>query len=265
MRNDQPFRAFLVCLFFLLLSLGQTALASDDEPSSEEWKTEIPEVASSRQLVLVVAPDWNTASAQLRCFERPDPTTPWKEVFAPSEAVVGRNGLAWGIGLHGTFPQGAVHVKREGDGRAPAGIFPLLEAFGYAQAADAHVTTFPYQQLTPTVEGIDDVGSRYYNRIVDAAELKDKDWKSSERMLRDDDLYLWGVIVGHNSKPWPGFGSCIFLHIWRGANQGTAGCTAMPAKYIETLVRWLDQQSHPVLVQLPYEDYIRLKPQWQLP
>jgi D-alanyl-D-alanine dipeptidase len=256
--------AFLSGLFLLVLSLGQITLASD-EPPAEKWKSGMMALAKSRQLVLVVSSDWNTVPAQLRCFERSDPAKPWQPVFAPSDAVVGRNGMAWGVGLHGTSPSGAVHVKREGDGRAPAGIFALVAAFGYAPVVDARITAFPYLQLTATIEGVDDAGSRYYNRVVDAAKLTDKDWNSSEKMLRDDGLYRWGVTVGHNPKPMPGFGSCIFLHIWRGENQGTSGCTAMPAEYIETLVRWLDQSRHPVLVQLPSAEYIRLKQQWMLP
>ena len=36
---------------------------------------------------------------------------------------VGRNGAAWGLGLHAAQPQGP--QKQEGDGRAPAGVFTL--------------------------------------------------------------------------------------------------------------------------------------------
>jgi zinc D-Ala-D-Ala dipeptidase len=50
--------------------------------------------------------------------------------------VVGRNGLAWGIGVVPTddaqVRSESAPVKREGDGRAPAGIFALSTAFGYA-------------------------------------------------------------------------------------------------------------------------------------
>ena len=44
-------------------------------------------------------------------------------------AVVGRNGLAWGRGVRTDLPAGEPQ-KREGDGRAPAGIFKLGPAFG---------------------------------------------------------------------------------------------------------------------------------------
>ncbi len=179
--------------------------------------------------------------------------------------MIGRHGLAWGIGLHGSPPPGAGQVKREGDGRAPAGAFALTSVFGYVPAARACITQIPYQPLTASVEGVDDPDSRYYNRIVDSAGLTKKDWKSAETMLREDGIYRWGVFVAHNPEPLPGSGSCIFLHIWRGPDVPTSGCTAMPADYIEGLVRWLDQKKQPALVQLPAEEYNRLKAGWRLP
>jgi len=89
---------------------------------------------------------------------------------------------------------------------------------------------------------------------------------SHERMLRDDDLYKYVVLVGHNTwKPKRGAGSCIFLHIWRGETTPTAGCTAMPEVAILRLLAWLDSDKNPVLVQLTREDYLRLKDAWGLP
>jgi len=44
---------------------------------------------------------------------------------------LGRAGLAWGLGLHGNPPFPGP-IKREGDGRSPAGAFELSSAFGYA-------------------------------------------------------------------------------------------------------------------------------------
>jgi zinc D-Ala-D-Ala dipeptidase len=255
--------------FLSVLSFPSTALicagvlASDVDPPVE-FKTNIPEIGESKQMILVTTDGWNVVPARLSCFERAGAKSEWRQVFPPSDAVVGENGLAWGIGLHGTHPTDGP-VKQEGDGRAPTGVFFLHEAFGYAAAGDAKITSFPYTPITPTTEGVDDVNSRYYNRVIDSATISDKDWRSSEIMLRQDGLYRWGVVVEHNWKPFPGFGSCIFLHIWRGANQGTAGCTAMPADTIEKIIRWADETKRPVFVQLPKEIYIRVKDQWSLP
>ena len=62
----------------------------------------------------------------------------------------------------------------------------------------------------------------------------------SEKMLRDDGLYKWGVFVEHNPAAAPGAGSCIFLHIWKDSTTPTTGCTAMAEKDLVKLLRWLD-------------------------
>ena len=223
----------------------------------------VPELERSRQLVLVSAADWGAVSAELRCFERQDARSRWTEVLA-TKAALGRNGLGWGSGLHGA-PIGSGPVKREGDGKAPAGAFRLIEAFGFASAEDAKLTRFPYRTLTDDIEGIDDPTSRHYNRLVDARSVGTKEWKSSERMRRAGPVYRWGVVVGHNWNQVPGAGSCIFLHVWEGAGVGTSGCTAMPEEQMLQVIRWLDRQKNPILVQLPQAEYQRLRNPWKLP
>jgi D-alanyl-D-alanine dipeptidase len=93
------------------------------------------------------------------------------------------------------------------------------------------------------------------------------DWNSWERMLRDDHLYSLGVVVDHNwaDQTQPGKGSCIFLHVWRGPDQPTVGCTAMDERNLRTLLGWLDPRQTPTLVQLPEEAYRSLRRAWQLP
>ena len=223
----------------------------------------IPELVDCRQVIVVTTTRWNSVSAQLACFERTTPESAWHCALPPSPAVIGRNGLAWGIGLHGTNPPDEA-IKREGDGCTPAGVFSLEEAFGYATPGEAAVQNFPYRHVTNTVEGIDDPASRYYNRLIDATRVT-KDWRSSEQMLREDGAYRWGVVIQHNWKPYPGYGSCIFLHGWSGSDQPTAGCTALPLDKVKAIIRWLDKKKRPFLVQLPANEYDRWKRAWLLP
>ncbi len=178
--------------------------------------------------------------------------------------MLGRAGLAWGIGLHGTG-QAAGENKREGDGKAPAGVFPLIEAFGFNSPEDAELGgRFRYRQLTQAMEGVDDPASRHYNRIVDTGAVGGRDWKSSEPMRRIEP-YRWGAVVGHNWNQVPGAGSCIFLHVWEGAGVPTSGCTAMPEDQMLRLVRWLDRAKNPLLVQLPAAEYASRRAAWKLP
>jgi L,D-peptidoglycan transpeptidase YkuD (ErfK/YbiS/YcfS/YnhG family) len=215
----------------------------------------------SRQLLVVVAEGWSGPAAVLQRYERDRPQAPWRPVGAPLAAVVGRNGLGWGLGLHGTPPPQQA-VKREGDGKAPAGLFRLGTAFGYAKAA---ATRLPYLALTAGVECIDDAAHPGYNTLADRSGVA-RDWSSSERMRRDDELYRLGVVVEHNAspRPIPGRGSCIFLHVWRGPDAGTAGCTALSAADVESLLGWLDPAARPLLLQLPAEAATPLLSDWGL-
>ena len=64
-----------------------------------------------------------------------------------------------------------------------------------------------------------------------------------------DGLYRWGIVVGHNPANQPGAGSCIFIHLWRGPGQPTAGCTAMSEENLPRILAWLDPALDPRLVQ----------------
>jgi D-alanyl-D-alanine dipeptidase len=229
--------------------------------ASAKSKVKSP-LAGSRQVLLVTTPDWNSVRGTLRRFERSGARASWTQVGEEFEVVVGRSGLGWGAGLSETKGDGP--SKREGDGRAPAGVFTLTRAFGFATAGEASWLRLPYTPLTSGVECVDDTASAHYNRVVDRADVKAADWNSSERM-REVEGYRWGVVVAHNAGAVPGRGSCIFLHVWAGPSKGTAGCTAMEQPNLETLLRWLDAKKMPLLVQLPESEYARLRPVWNLP
>jgi D-alanyl-D-alanine dipeptidase len=198
----------------------------------------------------------------MQAFERDGPNAVWKEQGPEIAVVLGKNGLGQGLGFVRLDFEGAPK-KQEGDNRAPAGIFHLSYAFGYAPLYYARWINLPYMQLTKRTEGIDDPNSRYYNRLVDRSGVATVDWHSSEKMRRDDVLYKWGVFVEHNPAAVPGAGSCIFLHIWKNSSAATAGCTAMPERDLERVLRWL--QLDAVLVQMPRANYRAIRAQYGLP
>jgi D-alanyl-D-alanine dipeptidase len=180
-------------------------------------------------------------------------------------ASVGRAGLGWGTGLHDGAPLDGP-TKREGDGRAPAGVYRLSSAFGYAAAGEVPWIRLPYFPSDASIECVDDLRSRHYNRRVDRDTIPQPDWSSHEEMRRTDALYEWGVWVDHNSSPpAPGGGSCIFLHVWAGPGVATSGCTSMAAENLREVLAWLDPRARPVLVQLPRDAYGALRTAWELP
>jgi D-alanyl-D-alanine dipeptidase len=229
--------------------------------------------------VLVIADGWDATRGTLQCYDRGTAAGAWRPARERVAVSLGRTGLAWGRGI-GPAPTLPGPVKREGDGKSPAGAFELPFAFGYApkeecghdgrsargqHGHDARDVKLPYLPLTPDVVGVDDPKSKYYNQVIAMRQVA-RDWDSAETMLREDSLYKWGVFINHNTSPVvPGAGSCIFMHIWRGPDKPTAGCTAMSPGQIERIVRWLDPNAKPVLVQLPREAYARLAKPWGLP
>lgn len=249
-------KTFLYSLFAITIFLpGMNAIAK-----------ELPVLFGSTQMIVVTTSDWNSPSGTLQRYERERPGNPWNPVGDPIPVMVGKTGLAWGSGLlSNAVLDGADPSKKEGDGKAPAGVFRLSKAFGYA-AQEQPGWKMPYVALTPSIECVDDTNSKFYNTLVDTASIS-PDWGSheNEKMRRSDDLYRWGIVVDHNSKAFPGGGSCIFMHIWRGPGQPTVGCTAMAQDNLEALLSWLDPDRKPLLVQMPVEQYRKAPKSWHLP
>jgi D-alanyl-D-alanine dipeptidase len=247
-----------------LLTLACLLLASSSARAQVSNGKDAQPLRRARQLIVVTTRDWASVQGTLRLFERKSARGVWRQTGgAAVPIVVGRGGLGWGDGLIKNL--GDAPLKKEGDGRAPAGVFKLGTAFGFAAAREADWLRLPYTPLAPTTECVDDVASRHYNTIVDRGTVGVVDWNSSERM-RSVEGYHWGLVVEHNAAPpVAGRGSCIFLHIWAGPEKGTAGCTAMEEANLERLLRWLDMRKRPLLVQLPRAEYARLRPVWQLP
>jgi L,D-peptidoglycan transpeptidase YkuD (ErfK/YbiS/YcfS/YnhG family) len=208
------------------------------------------------QVLLATTAGWDAPLAEVRRFERIGGV--WRSVGGTAAAAVGRHGLGWGIGLHrdGEGPR-----KQEGDGRAPAGVFRLGPAFGYASAPPAG-SRMSYRQATARDYFVDDVDSADYNRWRRIPEGEPNDpssrWRSFERMRLRSDAYEHGIVVGHNPARIPGRGSAIFVHVWAGPGKGSSGCLVMAKDDLLGVLRWLRDEAAPVLVQVPQHELPRL-------
>ena len=219
-----------------------------------------PPIRNARQCLLVTAQNWQSTFGELQLLERAKTDSPWRRRGAKIVVALGKSGLAWGRGVVAFDRPGP--QKMEGDGRSPAGVFRFGTVFGYASSAEAPHLDMPYFPLTQDSEGIDDVQSHYYNQLVRRSAIPHPDWRTSERMLRHDALYRWGIFVEYNTPAVAGGGSCIFLHIWRGPKAPTVGCTAMPESDLKAIIAWLDPQMQPLLVQMPLPEFRRIQHDW---
>jgi len=219
--------------------------------------------ADVTQLVIAIAPDWDAPRGKLARFERS--ADGWRAVSVSIPVQLGRNGLAWGRGVLGMGEPG--RQKVEGDLRAPAGVFAIGKVFGYAAALPAGAdVALPYHQVTPADAWIEDPALPDYNRHVVVDLTNPPPWFARERMHLDDPAFRWRVEIRHNADPpEPGAGSAIFLHVRRGANRLTAGCTTMAGDELVALITWLRVERRPHYVLLPWGEYQRRAETWQLP
>jgi D-alanyl-D-alanine dipeptidase len=245
------YAGFIVVMALLVSVAG---LAGSAAP--EAWRHGISQAG---QALVVTTPDWNSVTGTLRRFERASGN--WRQVGDRIAVVAGKNGLAWDATISSpTGIQGP--VKHEGDGRSPAGVFPITEEFGFETAPISR--GMKYFPLTGQSECVDDVQSHSYNEVVDRNRIAAPDWNSSEKM-REVGGYRIGAVVGYNAARRKGDGSCIFLHVWSGPEHGTAGCTAMDEAGLRAILESLDRNKRPILIQMPEVAYERLRKTLRMP
>ena len=200
-----------------------------------------PLLKASQQMIINILPDEKTIYAKTYLVEN-------KEIINTFKAVIGRNGLSWN--------------KKEGDGKAPAGVYSLLFGFGLADKIDSQ--KFSYTPVGENSHCIDDSSHPQYNKILfDYQKPKNI---SSENLKKVGAAYEFTVAVNYNHlksdselKPIKNNGSCIFLHVWKKNNDGsikpTAGCTAFERENMKFIINWLDKKKNPILIQLTKNDY----------
>jgi hypothetical protein len=241
----------------LLLLLSQPSLRAFD--------------AGVSQVLVSIAPDWNSAQGRLQRFER-DPASAggaWRPVGAGWPVLYGKNGLAWGRGLPGFGDTEPGRHKVERDGRAPAGVFRLGTIYTYDAALPAG-SSYPKFHTVTTADawGDNPAQPEIYNRFVTIPDPAHPPvWFDKAKMRHNDFAYRWLVEIRHNAdpEPVPGAGSAIFFHIRRGETRPTSGCTTMAEGNLVQLMRWLRADAQPLYVLLPRAEYIAKWRAWGLP
>jgi len=190
---------------------------------------------ASEQLVVVLSPEQNATSASLQRYEK---QRQWVKIGDKTAVTLGRSGLGYVA-----FKQ---PLKNEGDGRSPAGVFPIISTFGYD-----HNATFklPYWHADENLYCVDDVNDSRYNKILRIYE-KTALPSSYEVMRRADGVYRYGAVIGYNPSAQSGRGSCIFIHLNKSNKAPTSGCTAMDEAPLLELLNWLDASKKPQIVQI---------------
>ena len=183
------------------------------------------------RLVIVTVPDMTSVKATLHIFTRKTPAdATWERAAQPEPAVVGAAGIGWAEDFHHLAKKDEP-VKREGDKRTPAGIFRIAGPFGFETSKVSGYTKLQAGKSFC----VDDPTSLLYGRIVDkrlAATTKSSEDMSAVPGLRR------GLMVDYPARRGAKAGSCIFIHVWDGAEAGTNARVGMPEERITVLQEW---------------------------
>ena len=184
-------------------------------------------LGNAQQVILVTADNYDTKSAKIQTFEKVDGK--WKQVLT-ANGVLGQKGFALS--------------KKEGDMESPTGKYTIGTAFGrYANPG----TKFPYRKITANDVWVDDSKSSLYNTWQQKP--ANGRWTSAENM--DIPAYDYGFVINYNESRTPGKGSAIFFHV--GTNY-TAGCTATSKEQVVSILKWLNPEKNPVIIQSPVSE-----------
>lgn len=208
------------------------------------------ELAKASAVFLVVTNSWGDKTATGVVLKKNGDV--WYKTTPNISLAVGRSGLGWGIGITDFREIGGV-IKAEGDGRSPAGVFRLPQAFGSTPFGN-----FPFIEVSNQTICVDDSQSISYNKIIEM-NSRPKDWNSFEKMAIPP--YEIGIEVAHNHEiPESNAGSCIFIHLANESMTPTSGCTAMSKSNLKLLLTQLDQGS--LLIQMPRQNLQKLVPEF---
>ncbi|MCR8867103.1 SH3 domain-containing protein [Priestia megaterium] len=184
-------------------------------------------LGNAQQVILVTADNYDTKSAKIQTFEKVDGK--WKQVLT-ANGVVGQKGFALS--------------KKEGDMESPTGKYTIGTAFGrYGNPG----TKLPYRKITANDVWVDDSKSSLYNTWQQKP--ANGRWTSAENM--DIPAYDYGFVINYNESRTPGNGSAIFFHV--GTNY-TAGCTATSKEQVVSILKWLNPEKNPVIIQSPVSE-----------
>ena len=127
---------------------------------------------------------------------------------------------------------GVRHLKREGDGGTPPGLYRLHGLWWRADRHPRPPSGFIARPISRRDGWCEDSRSPCYNRAVRLPHPA-----AHETMHREDRLYDYVLEIGYNMGPVKkGRGSAIFLHLARNAFAPTAGCVGISPNRIRHLL-----------------------------
>lgn len=181
-------------------------------------------IQNNQQVILVTTKGYGTNQAQIRTFENFNGK--WKQL-KDVNGYIGRDGFA------DTMSESVV--------KSPRGTYTIGMAFG---RYDNPGTKLQYHRIKSNDVWVDDSNSPYYNTLQQKP--SNGRWNSAENM--NIPAYDYGFVINYNQERIPGKGSAIFFHV---SSSWTAGCTGVDKQNVIDILRWIDPEKNPVIIQTP--------------
>lgn len=190
-------------------------------PAKTEQRVEAPwfaaRVGSATQVISVVGAGGSNAT--LSTWQKSG--SDWAQMLGGVAAKVGSPGISSSYG--------------ESSFATPAGVFAITGAFGRQADPGAGVSYF---RIDNSDWWVSDVSSPDYNTHQRCARGTCPFNESKSENLSDHGaVYDYALVMGVNAQRVPGGGSAFFVHVTNGAP--TAGCVAIPASTLVSIMRWV--------------------------
>lgn len=145
----------------------------------------------------------------------------WAPVIGGAAAKVGSPGISGSYG--------------ESSSATPAGVFAITSAFGRQPDPGAGLS---YLRIDNSDWWVSDVNSPDYNTHQRCARgTCPFNESTSENLGEHGAVYDYALVMDVNAQRIPGGGSAFFVHVTNGAP--TAGCVAIPANTLVSMLRWV--------------------------
>ena len=205
-------------LFILTLLIVQIVYQEINlKKQAIKWIDELEVSTDTNQLIIVVVAK---EEAVLSFYEKNEEGK-WEEILS-TPAMIGKNGIG---------------KAKEGDMKTPVGEYYFTKAFGILENPGAKVD---YVQVNKSHYWVDDVNSKYYNQLVSTQKVE-RDWISAEHICEYGELYHYVLATSYNEECVAGLGSAVFLHCASEETEYTAGCVAIPEKYMLQIMKMLEK------------------------
>jgi D-alanyl-D-alanine dipeptidase len=194
---------------------------------------------TSQQLIVVTSLLSNTSNVVINTYEKN--TSGWVNIHKNITGCIGLKGFS--------------SNKIEGDNKTPIGAFKIGTCFSKTSNL---ATGLDFYKFDSKDVWVDDSNSKYYN--THQREPVNGRWKSAENFSKmKNGVYDVFFSIEYNTVRTKNKGSAIFFHIANAKAQikYTNGCVATDKSNLLTIVKWLDKDKSPMILQGPLSEVVK--------